>query len=287
MEKLLYIANSRKVFKSFEDIVVGFLETDFVKHSASHDCSGYSMVIIEYFEKQQNFHTILEKVTQKCNQSQIPLILSMPHDKMSKLNADIMNGISGVIEQPYDSEKVISLIKMLKSLEEGISIPETKFLNTFVNAISEVLQINTGKEIKHKGIYLKEEYSPVGDISASVYISGIYTGVLELTFLKSSVKDLLSSLYVRDELSNCDQTCLDGVGEIINQVSGKVKSQLWEDGMNIDFSLPKLKCLAQNPYGCIRSNMPYHQLHFEFNSNPFLFNIQLSSLIEFQTLEQS
>lgn len=111
---------------------------------------------------------------------------------------------------------------------------------TFITAVEEVLPGLFTTEVKIKRIYRADDYLAFADINSAIKIEGDLDG-----FAVFSIEDdLAATLY--SKMIGCpasglsEQDKQDCAGEIINQVTGRVKTVLSEQDCLIRISVPQV-----------------------------------------------
>jgi len=148
-----------------------------------------------------------------------------------------------------------------------------------VNAISEatidVLKTMANTDVKLQGVGAKADYMPTGDISAIIGITGESgEGMVSLSFTNSLASLIVSRLLGQTpESISSDDRC-DGIGELINMISGNAKVALSNgSGTPYKLSLPTIILGATHEVASRPRNNPYLVMQFEVEGLHFTLQI--------------
>lgn len=159
-------------------------------------------------------------------------------------------------------------------MDQDIIIDKT-IIGEFVNAVKKVLNITAGEDIQDHVIYLDNSEVIPGEISAMISLSGDLQGNVAVSFDKDYARTITSKIIQCDESELSDEDVLEGMGEIVNQVTGKVRTDLWDYGYRFNISVPEI---INAPINQIKSNAitPVHIIVFK--SSKSMFSVQINVL---------
>jgi len=130
-------------------------------------------------------------------------------------------------------------------------------------------------EVDFKGVYFQNEHRMLGDISGVIGLSGDAEGTVVITFYWELAQQLISRIMgvtaeeIGPELLN------DGVGEIINMISGSAKRYLTDTPYYFQLSLPTVVLGWQHEIGHMeRSTVAV--LLFDVEDNSFVVQVSLT-----------
>jgi chemotaxis protein CheX len=148
---------------------------------------------------------------------------------------------------------------------------DANLVNTLMNAVTEVLGTMAGTEVTLKGVEPIPAYVPTGDISSVIGISGEHgEGMLALAFPEDLAKLMVARLLglTPDDLEKED--IVDGIGELINMVSGRAKTALSEGaGTTYRLSLPSIILGSGHEIAGRPKNAPFLLMNFDAEGQPF------------------
>ena len=143
----------------------------------------------------------------------------------------------------------------------------------FINAVKKVLKITAGEQIEEHVVYLDKSENLPGEISATINLDGDLRGKVAVSFNIDYARKITSKILGCDEAELSDDEVQEGMGEIINQVTGNVKADLWTYGYRFNISVPEI------------INASIHQIETNdiipvniivFKSNDSMFSVQIN-----------
>jgi chemotaxis protein CheX len=152
-------------------------------------------------------------------------------------------------------------------------------VNTLITAVTTVCTTMLGTNVSLKGIVPHADYQPTGDVSSVIGISGNNgEGMLALSFSQGVAAKLVSRLLglAPDDLN--DEDLLDGIGEMVNMVSGQAKTTLSDTtGGQYRLSLPSIVRGENHQIGGRPKNCPFLFLEFDAEGETFVLQVTFRS----------
>ncbi len=153
---------------------------------------------------------------------------------------------------------------------------DAKLVNILMDSVTDVLTTMAGTTVALQGVQPLPEYKPTGDISSVIGISGEHgEGMLSLSFPEALAKLMVARLLGLEPSDLAKEDMVDGIGELINMVSGRAKTGLSEDSGNVyRLSLPSI--IMGNGHEVVgrTKNAPYLALTFIAEGQEF--NLQVT-----------
>lgn len=152
---------------------------------------------------------------------------------------------------------------------------DAQLVNSVIQATTEVLSTMASTEVLFKGVEAKQNYKPGGDISAVIGISGESgEGMFALSFPLSLANLMVARLIgVEPERISSEDRC-DGVGEIVNMISGHTKASLSQvSGQTYKLSLPTVIQGSDHEISSRPKNNPYLAIVFEAENSTFCLQV--------------
>lgn len=117
---------------------------------------------------------------------------------------------------------------------------EMVYLSPFIESTQNVLRKMASLEAEFKGVYFKNNLRILGDVSGVIGLSGTAEGTVIITFLWDLAQQVISGIMgVKKNEINAEMIH-DGVGEIINMISGSAKKALLEASYDFQLSIPTI-----------------------------------------------
>ena len=152
---------------------------------------------------------------------------------------------------------------------------DAHLVNNFMDAVVNVLGTMSGTQVALKELLPALDYKPQGDVSSIIGISGEHgEGMVALAFYEPLAKKLVSRLLglQTEELSQED--LMDGIGELVNMISGKAKTGLSEaSGVLYRLSLPSIIKGADHQIAGRPKNCPFMCMVFEAEGETFTLQV--------------
>jgi CheY-specific phosphatase CheX len=148
---------------------------------------------------------------------------------------------------------------------------DAKLVNTMMDATIEVFGTMTNTPTALKQVLAQPTYKPSGDISSVIGVAGENgEGTIALSFSSKLASILVSRLLGIDEGDLADEDCVDGIGEIVNMISGKAKTVLSEGATSpYKLSLPSIIKGANHEITHRPKGAPFLLLEFEAEGETF------------------
>lgn len=117
---------------------------------------------------------------------------------------------------------------------------ERTYLKPFIRSTVEVLRKMADLEAEFKGVYFKNDLRILGDVSGVIGLSGPAEGTVTVTFLWDLAKIVVSRTVGVEAHEINAEIIHDGVGEIINMISGSAKADLADTPYYFHISVPTI-----------------------------------------------
>ena len=153
---------------------------------------------------------------------------------------------------------------------------DATLVNTVVKATTDVLGTMANTAVTFKEVWAENDYHPHGDISAMIGILGERgEGMITISFSQDLAALIVSRLIgLEPSLLSADD-CADGVGELVNMISGQTKTNLSQGhGAAYKLSLPTIIRGANHQISSYPKNVPV--LNAKFETEGQVFNLQIA-----------
>lgn len=117
---------------------------------------------------------------------------------------------------------------------------ELIYLRPFIESTKRVLSKMASMEAEFKGAYFKNSLRILGDVSGVIGLSGTTEGTVIITFLWDLAQRVVANIMEVKENEINAEMIHDGVGEIINMISGSAKKSLSESSYDFQLSIPTI-----------------------------------------------
>lgn len=156
---------------------------------------------------------------------------------------------------------------------------DVMLVNAVVNATTQVLSTMACTQAECKEVKAQQDYRPYGDISAVIGISGDNgEGMFALSFPMELANIIIARLIgvPTDKLSSEDRC--DGVGELVNMISGSTKSALSQQCNSVyKLALPTVIQGRDHEISSRPKNTPYLVMVFEVEGKSFSLQVSFKN----------
>jgi chemotaxis protein CheX len=115
---------------------------------------------------------------------------------------------------------------------------EMQYLTPFIESTQKVFSTMASMEVSCKQIYFKSDYNILGDVSGVIGLSGNADGMVVITFYWDLAQEIISRIMGVEQDTINPELINDGVGELINMISGAAKRYLVETPYYFQLSIP-------------------------------------------------
>ncbi len=151
---------------------------------------------------------------------------------------------------------------------------DVKYINPFVNALSNVMETMLEVSPARGTPYLKGENMTQGDISAIIGFAGLnIQGSIALSF-PTSVALKIYSLMMAEKVYRITSDVQDVVGELANIIAGGAKSELAEEGLSFNLSIPTVVTGMGHSLGHV-INVPVMVIPFSVGKHHFVMELTM------------
>jgi chemotaxis protein CheX len=205
----------------------------------------------------------------------IPIILLQP-EKSPRSNRPFFS--SGAMETLALSEPPEALVQILQSHMIPGRKPrekEMEYLNPFISSTKDVFSTMASMDIDFRQVYFQNEHRMLGDISGVIGLSGAAEGTVVITLYWELAQQVISSIMgvTTEEIS--PELLNDGIGEIINMISGSAKRYLTDTQFYFQLSLPTVILGWQHEIGHPESSN-VAVLVFDYEDKSFAVQVSLT-----------
>lgn len=146
-------------------------------------------------------------------------------------------------------------------------------VSEFVNAVKRVINVAVGDEIlEFSTLPIKSDQLP-GEVSATIELTGDLRGQVAVSLPIQYAQTIAMNILGCSDNEIAEDEVREGVGEIINQITGKVRTDLWNYGYRFNISTPTIvnKSISQ-----IEPNAVFPHYVIVFRSKQAEFSLQVN-----------
>ncbi len=200
------------------------------------------LVLIDHSDLVQSDQQLLAatiSALQKCNK---PVLLLNRQTTISNYESLelVRSGLNGlvtieIINHCFEMLSDLKPVKLECAWDVTLSL-----IDPFAQATSEVIDMTFGSKTSLLGVVNGRIIPPKGEVSSSMTFAGEVDGTTLITFSRNQMCKLVTGLIASTEEEITDEDLFDGVNEVINQVSGRVRTMEWPDKYKFNIDLPRL-----------------------------------------------
>lgn len=204
----------------------------------NRDISEFNLVAL--FAEDIN-SSVLEKIKHlrfSTKFRNIPIVLLQNEKRAFSARPFLCSGVTDTLSLSDPPEALVQIFQSYMIPGRKPRDTEMAYLMPFISSTKDVFSTMASMEVDFKGVYFQNEHRMLGDISGVIGLSGDAEGTVIITFYWELAQQIISSIMgvAPDEIG--PELLNDGVGEIINMISGSAKRYLTDTRFYFQLSLP-------------------------------------------------
>jgi chemotaxis protein CheX len=239
MNKVLLVDCNSKLNDQITGLLGDTSSTESEDFSEQRQIDEFTMIILGASDNPKDDLVKTKKLRYQTKFRDIPIILLSSNGELSRDRNYIMAGATEVLSLPQSSPTACRqifqgyLTPNRKPLEK-----EMEYIRPFVDHTENVLSTMASLETKFRDVYFQREIRIFGDVSGVIGLSGNAEGTVVITFYWDLARKAISSMLGIEE-DEIDAVAIhDGVGELINMISGSAKADFTNTPFHFQLSLP-------------------------------------------------
>lgn len=188
------------------------------------------------------------------------------------------NNILYIEDAEFSSELTSSLLSAEHNTEFAESTfsfsSNSRLLAYLCFSVAEVIGLTVGEETTHQETYLFARNSRLlGEVSATMKLEGDMAARVAVSFPGDLARLLTGRMVGSPPGELAEEDLRDGVGELVNQISGRARTYFNEAGREIKIGLPEIHCGEEIGFGFEEDTSCYALI---FGCLGFRFALQVS-----------
>jgi chemotaxis protein CheX len=181
---------------------------------------------------------IASKIRQSCKFRDVPLLLAAEPHLRSGADRLFPTHAEAVFTFPCRPSDV-GLVLHRAMQPVGTRLPVVaKLVNPFISAAVEVLSTMAGMKAEKREIYLKKNYRLLGDVSGIMTIGGSIEGTVVVSLGEELARSIVGKIISVPPKQVTQDEVRDGIGELVNIVSGNARAALAQSEYEHKIELP-------------------------------------------------
>jgi chemotaxis protein CheX len=238
MDKILLIDGSTQVSQAVAELLGDECSVSQVTFGEEVDVKAFGMIILEADGPLDSIQAKVSKIRFACGFSDIPIIVIKQREDMVPIEHFLNAGATEVLAldaPPGACRQILRgyLIPNRKPLDK-----EMAYLSPFIENTLKVLHTMSGTQPTFREVYFNNDMRIFGDISGIIGLSGDSEGTVAITLYWNLARQIIARMMkVQQEHINAEYIH-DGVGELINMISGSTKKMFKGTPFHFNLSLP-------------------------------------------------
>lgn len=268
MKKLVYIGQEVEQAEQLRRILSDDYRFEVIERSEAFDLDDCSLLVIEKRSDAGSHKRNMVRFRSLLGFRDIPIMIILNRSDLGDLQTPSDYDRDLLLITPLDDQKVRAQVQRALSPAGEDACPDDEILDAITKAARRVVGRVAGVEVVPAGSYLKKDYQLLGDICGLMPLKGYLEGSLAIGLSTLLARRLSAAMACCEEDAITDQDLPDGVGEIINQISGNLKTILSEQDKTVDIDLPVVQQGADKKIA-ETGTLPVVVQLFECGSEPF------------------
>lgn len=238
MNKILLIDCSPEVAKAVADLLGDKVTLESSSFGDGFSPKDSSMIILE---SDKGMDPILQKVgdiRRGCNFNNVPIVIIKQQEDHIPMEHFFTAGATEVLSLDAPPVACRQILMGYLSLNRKPLEKEMEYLTPFIDNTVKVLKTMASVEPTFREVWFSKEFKIFGDISGIIGLSGNSEGTVAVTFYWPLARKIIAQMMkVEEDMVNAEYIH-DGVGEIINMISGATKKNFSGTPYYFELSIP-------------------------------------------------
>lgn len=205
---------------------------------SGNNLNGFKMVVIQDSEDRDGVLRSIRSLRYALKFRNVPLVLIRNRETRTPAQQYIMAGAAEVLslgDHPAACRQILKsyLIPSRQPLDQ-----EKEYLAPFINNTRHVLKTMAAVEAEFQEVYFSNDLRIFGDVSGIIGLSGEAEGTVVVTFYWNLARTIIAKMMQVDGEGVNAELIHDGVGELVNMISGASKKDFVGKPYHFELSLP-------------------------------------------------
>lgn len=198
-----------------------------------------SLVLVDW-EQNPDLDATLVAAARKASEK-APILLACTKAKSGTTFAGMKAGASGVVHKPFEPDALVkTIVDAAKKSKAKKTTVNVEFINPFIDATINTFKTMCGIDAARKKLFLKDDYAMLGDVSGVMGMAGAATGSVVISLPARLACIVVGRMLGEEPQEELNADVCDGVGEVINMISGQAKAALVKTKYHFTISLPSV-----------------------------------------------
>ncbi|MBN2468291.1 MAG: chemotaxis protein CheX [Deltaproteobacteria bacterium] len=198
----------------------------------------FKMVVLEENALQEPTVQTIKKIRYACNFRNIPIVLVKRKQDHLPVHPYIMAGCTEILYLQDPPAAIRQILQGYLTPNRRPLAEEMEYLQHFIQNTQMVLETMAALKAEFKEVYFSGVFRIFADVSGIIGLSGKAEGTVIMTCYWDIAKKIISQMMkVKEDEINAE-LIHDGIGELINMISGATKKNFVGTPYHFDLSLP-------------------------------------------------
>ncbi len=172
---------------------------------------------------------------------ELPVVFLCPKAKENTIPTSLRTATTEIIHLPFEADTLVRTVhRAFKAVHEVSPSVNVAFINPFIDATKTVFSTMCSMHIKREKLFLKDDHKMYGDVSGVMGLSGEATGSVVISLPEPLACRVVGNMLHEQPAASLNDDVCDGVGELINMISGHAKSALAKTPYHFTISIPSV-----------------------------------------------
>ena len=238
MNKILLIDCSPEVAKAVADLLGDKVTLESSSFGDEFTPRGSSMIILESDKAGESILQKIGDIRRSCNFSNVPIVIIKQQEDHIPMEHFFTAGATEVLSLDAPPVACRQILMGYLSLNRKPLEKEMEYLTPFIDNTVNVLKTMASVEPTFREVWFSKEFKIFGDISGIIGLSGNSEGTVAVTFYWPLARKIIAQMMKVEEDRVNAEYIHDGVGEIINMISGATKKNFSGTPYYFELSIP-------------------------------------------------
>ena len=238
MNKILLIDCSPEVTKAIADLLGDKVVLESSSFGDEMILKDFRMIILKSDKEMESVLKKLRKIRHNCNFSNVPIVLIKEEEDHLPIEYFLTSGATEVLALDALPAACRQILMGYLSPNRKPLDKEMEYLAPFIDNTVNVMKTMASMEPTFREVWFSKEFKIFGDISGIIGLSGNSEGTVAVTFYWPLARKIIAQMMNVEEDEVNAEYIHDGVGEIINMISGTTKKNFSGTPYYFELSLP-------------------------------------------------
>jgi CheY-specific phosphatase CheX len=237
---ILYVSADHDSFEMFRRAVTAAGRAVWISPSKVGDIGAYLLVVYRWESGASDCTEKILSLQAQCRDKSIPFAISVEADAAATIPADFLDGATILLSRPYHDQRTISQLSLEAHSPRWNEERQTALTTALEMAVTDVFSAAGEITVRSCGDVLSHNQAAPEDVVGAIELRGDFEARAVMTFPPRLSRRLSAAL------AGCDCADLgpgddrDGICEIVNQICGRARIILQDEGFRLQMTLPQL-----------------------------------------------